>query len=141
MLLRQLFLTLLCAFSLFANEFDWLTDYKAALKEAKEQKKNIYMLITSENCRWCKKLEATTLQSESVLAKLKKSYVLLHINRDRDYIPSRYTVKGVPRHYFITPGEEEIYQFLGYWNEEDFLSYVDDANKEYRQKFKYKTKE
>ena len=122
--------------TLLGNMFDWSNDYNDAIDEAKKENKQVYMLITSDNCGWCRKFESTTLQDESTLEKLRSKYVLLHITKESDYIPPKFEKKRVPRHYFITAKEEVIYSFLGYWNVEDFDSFLDDADRKYKEKFK-----
>ena len=127
---------LLISTTLLSDELDWSNDYEAALIEAKKDNKNIYMLITSESCRWCRKFESTTLEEDDILEKLESKYVLLHISRDRDYLPEKYKKKRVPRHYFITPKEDVIFTFLGYWNTIDFSSFLDDVDIEYKKSLK-----
>ena len=124
--------------TLFGSIFDWSNDYDDALEQAEKENKQVYMLITSENCRWCRKFEDTTLQDASTLKKLRSKYVLLHITRDQDYLPEKFEKKRVPRHYFITQKGEVIYSFLGYWNVEDFDSFLNDADRKYKEKFKGK---
>lgn len=114
---------------LFGANLDWSNDYEAALQVAKKEKKNIYMLITSADCRWCRKFEETTLQEEIVISRLKEKYILLHVDRDQDTFPSKFQRAPVPRHYFIKANEDVIYTFLGYWDREDFFSYLGDAEK------------
>lgn len=118
---------ILLAGVLFGANLDWPSDYQVALQQAKQEKKNIYMLITSQDCRWCRKFEETTLQEDIVRAKLQKEYVLVHLDRDLHVFPQKFQRAPVPRHYFITPDEEVIYTFLGYWDREDFFSYLKDA--------------
>ncbi len=120
--------------SLIANEFDWPNDYNAALSQAKKEKKLVYMFITSTSCRWCRKFENTTLQDDIILDRLKQKYVLLHISRDRDFMPSKFKKKRVPRHYFLSEDGDVIHSFLGYWNSEDFDSFLDDVDRKYRKK-------
>jgi thioredoxin-related protein len=128
-MLKTFFVTLLFVSTLFGGELGWNHDYKKALEQAKIEKKDVYMLITSANCRWCRKFEATTLQDEAILQRLKKQYVLLHIDRDEDYMPEHFKKKRVPRHYFLRAGGEVIYSFLGYWANEDFISFLHDVDK------------
>ena len=136
--MKVLLITIALISTLFSAELDWPNDYNKALEIAKKENKHVYMLITSESCRWCRKFEATTLQDEATLERLKSKYVLLHISRDRDYMPSKFKKKRVPRHYFITQKGEVIYSFLGYWNAEDFDSFLDDVDRRYKKKFKGK---
>ena len=123
----KLILTMLAlSVALFAGEACFTNDYKEAIKKAKLENKDVYMLITSETCGWCRKFELITLNNKETMDMLKKSYVLLHVTRDKDYIPEHFTAKRVPKHYFLTKDEKEIYSFLGYWNPEDFRSFLSD---------------
>lgn len=135
-MIKLILYILLISTTLLSDELDWSNDYEAALIEAKKDNKNIYMLITSESCRWCRKFESTTLEEDDILEKLESKYVLLHISRDRDYLPEKYKKKRVPRHYFITPKEDVIFTFLGYWNTIDFSSFLDDVDIEYKKSLK-----
>ena len=127
---------LLLVSTLLSADTQWSNDYEVALKKAQKEHKSVYMLITSESCKWCQKFENTTLANEGVMQKLGAKYVLLHINRDKDSLPKKYKSKRVPRHYFITPKGEVIYTFLGYWDVQDFSSFIDDVDVEYKRKFK-----
>lgn len=113
---------------MFANELGWSNDYNKTIAEAKAQNKDVYMLITSSDCRWCRKFESTTLQDKSVIERLEKQYLLLNLNRDTDFIPAEYKKQRVPRHYFLTSKGEIIYTFLGAWNKEDFFSFLKDVD-------------
>lgn len=114
--------------SLYASLFDFTDDYNEALKQAQKEKKNIYMLVTSDYCRWCRKFEDTTLEDEQLIELMQKKYVLLHITRSRDYIPEKYVAKKVPKHFFLDPKGEVIHSVLGYWNAEDFRSFLGDVD-------------
>ena len=129
-----LFLSLVC-FS-FAMDGKWLDDYDEAIKVAKKEHKSLYILITSETCRWCRKFESITLQDEAVIDDLTKRYVLVHLDRDYSFLPDFVKVKRVPKHYFVTNDSKEIYSFLGYWDELDFRSFLVDVDKEYIKKRK-----
>jgi len=113
---------------LFSSNLDWNSDYYKALEDAKVQKKDVYMLITSQTCKWCRKFESRTLQDKSVIKRLKEQYVLLHIDRDKNYFPKEFKSKRVPRHYFITSKGEIIYSFLGFWEKDDFFSFLRDVD-------------
>ncbi len=120
----------------FAMDGKWLDDYDNALELAKIEDKSIYVLITSETCRWCRKFENTTLQDKVVMQKLNEKYILVHLDRDFSFLPDFIKVKRVPKHYFITKNSKEIFSFLGYWDEFDFRSFLVDVNKEYKNKRK-----
>lgn len=128
--MKYIIVSLLFLSSLMGAGLDWSSDYKKALEIAKKEKKDVYVLVTSDNCRWCRKFENTTLQNEKILDLLRLKYVLVHADRDRDYLPKNFNTKAVPRHYFVTSKEQIIFTFLGYWDELDFKSYLKDIDDE-----------
>lgn len=127
--MKLLLITILFVATLFGSELEFTSDYNAALKQAKAENKDIYMLVTSESCKWCRKFENKTLVNIPLVKKIEKEYVILHVTRDFDYIPAKFKVKRVPKHFFLTQNAEEIYSFLGYWNVEDFSSFLDEVQK------------
>ncbi len=122
--MRLLFLTFILATSIFASA-DWFSNYHDAIKTAQEQNKIVYMLIVSDDCRWCKKFERTTLKDKKLLRRMNSQYVLLHLSRDRDYIPKKYKTTPIPRHYFLTSEGKEIFPVVGYRDVETFESFLD----------------
>lgn len=136
--MKSIFIILFLVGSIFAEtigELNFSNDYKKVMAKAKKENKRVYMLITSSSCRWCRKFEAETLTDWTVAEKL-EGYLLLHIDRDKDYLPSSYKSKRVPRHYVLTPDAQVIYTFLGYWNVDDFSTYINDVEWQYKDKLK-----
>jgi len=125
--MKKLITILLLASYIFASDFS--QDYEKTIEQAKKEHKSIYILMTSSSCGWCRKFENTTLKNKKVMDKLKSNYLLLHLDKDFDDYPEKFKVKRVPSHFFITSDEKIIYQFPGYWNDDNFLSFVDDINK------------
>ena len=60
--MRILLLITLFLGSLFAGVIEWNDSFSAAKEKAQKEDKIIYALITSETCRWCRKLEKMTLE-------------------------------------------------------------------------------
>jgi len=133
--MRYFSVLILLISTIYASNLNWSHNYEATIKQAKKEHKRVYMLITSKDCRWCRKFESTTLQEKEVLKRLKKEYILLHISRDEDYMPEYFKKKRVPRHYFLNRDGDIIYSFLGYWVAEDFFSFLDDVDKRYKKNF------
>lgn len=137
-MMKKLLFLLLGSLFLFANEADFFHDYNKAVEEARIQNKFVYLLITSQSCKWCRKFEKQTLSDESIIKALKENYILLHLDKDKDDMPQSYIKQRVPRHYFITSKGEVIYTFLGYWNVEDFNAFLYDIKTNSLPKFKGK---
>ena len=131
MLSRARIWILLCIgfLSLNAAEIGWVESYEEAVTKAKLEHKNVMLLITTTTCRWCRKLEATTLQDKAVVSRLNKGYVSFHATRDFDDYPEHLQASGVPTTYFLDINDKPIIRKVrGYWNAEDYLSFLDDVD-------------
>ncbi len=114
------------------SSVDWQTNYHTAIKVAKEQNKRVYMLIVSDDCRWCRKFERTTLKDKKILQRLNEKYVLLHLSRDKDHIPNKFKTAPIPRHYFLTSTGKEVYPVVGFRPVEDFNDFLNNADDRYK---------
>ena len=121
--MKQLLLLFIFATSLFASQ-NWLNNYDEAIELAKKENKRVYMLIVSDDCRWCKKFERTTLKDEKLLERIEKQYVLLHLSRDQHKIPSEFKTTPVPRHYFLRSNGDSIFPVVGYRDVETFHGFL-----------------
>ncbi|QOP40977.1 thioredoxin family protein [Sulfurimonas marina] len=126
--MKKIVLFLAMTFSLFASGIDWPHDYKQALIDAKKSNKLVYVLLTSDNCRWCRKFENTTLQEKAIQERLAKEFVVVHISRDRHFVPKNFETTPVPRHYFVDSQGEILYETLGHRGVECFDSFMDNAH-------------
>jgi len=125
----KLFIFMILFFSTLQGlELNWLNSYNTALKQAQREHKGVYLFVGADNCRWCERFKKLTLSDDYVIKKLKEDYVLLYMSRDRDKIPSKFVVRGVPRHYFLTSegcvihadrGSREVAGFLELLEEVD----------------------
>ena len=118
--------------SLNAVELGWSHEYEKGLQEAKKEHKLVYVLITSENCGWCRKFERTTLQNKEIKQRLKKEFVTIHFSREWDDVPAVFKTSPVPRHYFVDAKGEILYSSLGYRDVEMFESFMDNAQEKYQ---------
>ncbi|ADR33407.1 hypothetical protein Sulku_0741 [Sulfuricurvum kujiense DSM 16994] len=125
--MKKLALLAFLAINLFAAEVAWNDTYEQAQAKAKKESKPLMVLITSEQCRWCRKFEATTLQDEDVITKLNTKFVSVHVTRDKSNYPKNLTAKMVPMHYFLNGEGKVIYSIPGYWPADDYQSILDDA--------------
>jgi len=123
---------MLAAASLFAAEIDWAPSYEAAKVRAAQEQKNILLLITTESCKWCRRLESATLTDARVVERVNAHYVAVHVTRGKDVYPEDLIAPRVPMSYFLRADGEVIHDMMGYWNVEDYLSVLDDAEYEFK---------
>lgn len=69
---------------LLAEDVDWRSDYNAARREAAEKDRPIILDFGTENCVWCKKLDAVTFRDADVVKRLNGQFVALKIDGEKD---------------------------------------------------------
>ncbi len=124
--MRNLLFIFLSLSTLFGADLEWLHDYDEALKQAKEQNKDVYLFVGADDCRWCDRFKEMTLSKDEVMKRLKEEYIPLYMSRDRHNIPKHFEVKGVPRHYFLTKDAKIIHADRGSREPDGFFSLLDE---------------
>ncbi|MDO9207476.1 MAG: thioredoxin family protein [Sulfuricurvum sp.] len=131
--MKKLLWVCLLAFSVFGADITWNSSYDQALLKAKKEGKPLMVLITSEQCRWCRKLEATTLQDDEVVARINTTFQAVNVIKDKSIYPKNLSAKMVPMSYFLDPKTGKVlYSIPGYWGAEDYNSILDDALRKYK---------
>jgi thioredoxin-related protein len=125
--MKKIALLALLMANLFASEIAWNDTYAQAQAKAKKESKPMLVIITTEECRWCRKLEATTLSDDEVVSKINSRFVPVHLTRDKSVYPKNLTAKMVPMSYFLDGNGKVLYSMPGYWPVEDYQSILDDA--------------
>lgn len=123
---KILLLTLFVA-TLFGADIAWQDTFAAAQAKAKKESKPMLVIITTEQCRWCRKLEATTLSDDDIISKINTRFVPVHVTRDKSVYPNVLTAKMVPMSYFLDGNGKVLHSIPGYWTAEDYSSILDDA--------------
>jgi hypothetical protein len=136
--MRYIVSLILISFSLFSAELDWSHNYKQGLVDAKKEHKLLYVFITSDACKWCRKFESTTLQDRAIKKRLYSEFITIHLSRDRDEIPEKFKTAPVPRHYFTDAEGNILYSTLGHRGVECFDSFMDNAHERFKLKNKDK---
>ncbi len=130
--MRIFLIIALFTLSLFANEIEWEESFAEAKAKAQKEDKIIYALITSETCRWCRKLESTTLEEEKVVENVNSKYAAVALTRGKDKYPPCLKAPMVPMSYFLTPEGRVLYSVPGYWSKDDYLSMMEDVERKYQ---------
>lgn len=118
---------LLLSSTLFSLE--WIKDLDTAFALAKKEHKNVMVLVEGEDCRWCKKMKHRTLSDETVEKRLEKFILVKIMREDPKAMSVMPQVKGVPTIFFMKEDKAVIEDLIGYFNVEDFISYIDDVEK------------
>lgn len=130
--MKKLVFWLLFPFWLYGSEVQWSSNFAEAQKKSLQEGKPLMVLITSEQCRWCRKLEATTLEDETIVSQINGQFSAVHVTRDKSIYPKNLVAKMVPMSYFLDGNGKILYSMPGYWGTEDYQSILDDALSKYK---------
>jgi thioredoxin-like negative regulator of GroEL len=70
----------LCPLAATGQEIDWRRDYNEARREAQDKNRPLVLDIGTENCFWCKKLDATTFRESAIVALVNERFVPLKVD-------------------------------------------------------------
>jgi len=134
--MNKIFLILLFLFSLSqATTLKKAETYKQAQALAQAQGRRIMVLITQSDCRYCKLMKKTTFKEPAIITRIHEKYIFVEVDRYFDEYPEDLTVYGVPTTYFLYNDGSHIMRGAGgYWNTEDFNSFMDDADRKVKKK-------
>lgn len=110
----------------FASKMNYELDYNKALNIAKEQKKDLMVVMVANFCPWCVKFEKLILEKPKYDKKIKSSFVPLIINREENNFPKFLDTPIVPTIYFLDYETQKIkHKVVGYNNRLDFLYIIE----------------
>ena len=118
---------LLLSSTLFSLE--WIKDLDTAFALAKKEHKTVMVLVEGKNCSWCTKMKHRTLSDETVEKRLEKFIVVKIMREDPKAMSVMPQIKGVPTIFFMKEDKAVIEDLIGYFNVEDFISYINDVEK------------
>jgi len=125
--------------STFAVTLNKAENFAEAQAQAQAENKRIMVLITQDNCRYCKRMKKTTFKDPEIIKRIHKDYIFVEVDRYFDEYPEDLTVYGVPTTYFLYNDAKHIMRGAGgYWGSEDFHSFMDDADKKVKKKLNKK---
>ena len=126
--MKYVLLALMMTLSLMGSEIKWAHSYEEALAQAKEENKKVLVVISTQTCRWCRKLVSTTLRDEAVVERINRDYIAVNVTRDKDVYPAELAAKAVPMSYFLDAEGTVVHSMLGYWESMDYLSILNDVD-------------
>lgn len=113
--------------TLSGAEIQWQDSFSSAQTKAKKVSKPMLIIITTEECPWCRKLENTTLAEQEIIKRINSHFIPVHVTRGKSDYPKSLSASMVPMSYFLDGSGKVIYSIPGYWPAEDYHSILDDA--------------
>jgi len=108
-----LFITLLFATTLMADEIHWEKDFKSGIKNAMSQNKPVMFVYSRHTCKYCVVLEKTTFSDAKVTTGLNRDYVsIISYSDENDYLPRELWRPGTPTIWFLYPNGQPMFQPL-----------------------------
>ena len=109
----------------FGEEFSYELQYKEAVAKAKKEKKDIMLLMVSNFCPWCQKLEKVVLSKDKINTQIHTKYIPLILNKDEGNYPKQFETSMVPTVYFVDYKTEQIKtKVIGYNNRQDMINTI-----------------
>jgi len=118
-----LYIALLFATTLMANEIEWAKDFDSGIAKATKENKPVLFVFSRHSCKYCVILEKTTLSSPKVIEALNRDFVsIVSYSDENDYTPRKLWRPGTPTIWFLYPKGEPMYQpLMGAVGEKNFL--------------------
>jgi thiol:disulfide interchange protein len=113
-----------------AEDVRWHRDLTSAVAEAERSNRPLFLLITSRDCGWCRKLETTTLRDVRVVRKLNGDTIPLKIDADNpanSELLAALRVEGVPTSAIVRPNGRVQQTHAGYLDPPGFLGWLREA--------------
>ena len=130
MIFRAFVFIMITVWSLYGSEVVWLHDYAKARTLSQKTGKPIYIMITSQNCKWCRKFENETLQEKKITQMLFSRFITLHFIKEQDPIPTKFAYTPVPRHYIVDSKGIILGEEVGFLPSDIFAIVLENALKE-----------
>jgi uncharacterized protein len=93
-----------------AHLIRWRSWGPAAFQEAQEQKKPVFLLLSSLWCQWCHIMDETTLSEPAIISILNADYIPIRVDSDlRPDVNQRYNQNGWPSVLLLTPEGEILW--------------------------------
>ena len=123
-------LTLTLSASDLIKSLGYYTDYTQAVVAAKTENKPLMLVVVTSYCPWCRKFERKTLSAKPIAATVKKSYIAVIVDRNKDSgsFPQRFQTPRIPTVFFIDANSgKEYWETIGYLNKNDFTDALKEA--------------
>lgn len=112
-----------CAVPVNAAAINWRTDYNVARKEAAEKGRPLLIDFGTENCFWCKRLDASTFQDASVVHLVNERFIPLKIDAEKEaQLAKSLQISSYPTIVFGAPDGKIMGTVVGYKEASEFVT-------------------
>lgn len=110
----------------------WEPSFSAALAKAEARNKLVMVDFYTTWCRWCQRLDKTTLSEPGVAAKISESFVPVRLDAESEgrELAQQLGVDGYPTVVFLDASGHEVYRIGGYLEPKEFLRELENVKAE-----------
>ena len=132
-----LYIAILFATTVMADEIHWAKDFDAGIAKAQKENKPVLFVFSRHSCKYCVVLEKTTFSDKRVIEGLNRDFVsIIAYSDEQDAMPRELWRPGTPTIWFLKPNAEPMYQpLMGAVGEERFLQALAVVKKEFDKKY------
>ncbi len=118
----------------FAKKNNYFTNYKEAKEKSLQTNKPMMLVVVTNTCPWCEKLEKQTLSKNIIKKFVAENFVPVILNRDEAQYPiNKFVAKVVPTVFFIDSKKETtIDNSYGYKSTKKFLTILEKIDSNYK---------
>lgn len=138
--LTLLFAVMMLSLNVYGNDehtapgapaLTWQDNIKTAFGLAQKEQKMVMVMVEDVRCKWCIKMKKGAL-SDLEVQKILQNYIVVKIQRsDNESMESLPGLRGpIPSFHFFTVNKKPIDTIAGYYETEDFLSYIKEIAEE-----------
>lgn len=110
------------------TEVQWRNDYNTARKEAEEKRRPLLLDFGTQNCFWCKRLDASTFRDPAVAGALNDKFVPLKIDAEREaQLAQALNIQSYPTIVLATPDGKILDTVVGFKEAAEFRGILDRA--------------
>ncbi len=108
----------------------WEPNFSQALAKAEAQHKLVMVDFYTTWCRWCQRLDTTTLSEAQVVSKIQRDFVPVRLDAEGEgrELAQKFGVNSYPTVVFLDHRGHEVHRIGGYLEPQEFLRELEKAN-------------
>ncbi len=119
--MKKLFVLSALSTLLSAAGITWSHDFNTTLSRAQKEHKPILMMYYATWCPECNYMEEVVLKDPKLQRYISRRFLPLSLDISKDPLPKRFTYKGVPTFFVISPRQKELGKFEGSAAADEFI--------------------
>ncbi|MCS7181600.1 MAG: thioredoxin family protein [Thermoanaerobaculum sp.] len=106
-----------------AAAIPWEADLASAMDKAQKERKLVMVDFYTDWCRWCQRLESTTLADPSVSTTLRERFVAVRLNAEAEgkSTADAFAITTYPTLVFLDGQGREVHRIAGFLEADEFL--------------------